>query len=403
MPTSITRRDLFLRGAALAVAGAGVVSAQVETAPPSGDLGRLDAVVADCLMRSGVPGLSLAIIRGGRVDQVRGYGIANKNTKKAVTPATVFQAASLTKPMTAYCVMRMVERGAISLDAPVIRYMASPVASNDAMASEITVRTILAHTSGLPNWENGRWPMRMRFRPGESFGYSSEAYNYLQRVVETVTAQPLADALQKEVAEPLGLRETSFVWRDEYEATAAAGYEWDGTPVRAVSHPTEASGAGSLHTTPRDFAEFMLALMASQTTPVRGANYCSVRMMLGPQVQLSPNLAWGLGWGLHLSDDGDRFWHFGDSRGYMSYATGSRTTGSGLVVFTNGRHGLRVAHKVAACVCDHQDPVFNWIYDVFYEGKLRQWPDPSHPVPPKKAVAPRRKTQSKSKSKSKKR
>lgn len=394
MSGPITRRALFLRGAALAIAGTGAAAGQ--TAPSGGvqDTGRIDAVIGDSLARSGVPGLSLAIVRDGRVEQTRAYGVANKRNGQPVTPATVFQAASLTKPLTAYYVMRLVERGVLSLDAPVSRYGSMPLVSTDAMAGEITVRTILAHTSGLPNWENGRWPMRMRFRPGERFGYSSEAYNYLQRVVELATGQPLAEALQREVIEPLGLRESSVVWRDEYNATAALGYEWDGTPVRLVSRPTEASGAGSLHTTPRDFAKFMLALMAGQTASAPGASYCTLRMMLGPQAPLAPNLAWGLGWGLHLSDDGDRFWHFGDSRGYMSYAMGSRTNGSGLVVFTNGRHGLRVAHKVAACICDNQDPIFQWIYDVFYEGKLRQWPDPSHPVPPRKTVAPGRKTQS---------
>ncbi|MFA6244503.1 MAG: hypothetical protein WC655_26405, partial [Candidatus Hydrogenedentales bacterium] len=66
--------------------------------------------------------------------------------------------------------------------------------------------------------------------------------------------------------------------------------------------------------------------------------------------------------------------------------------GSGLVVFTNGRHGLRVAHKVAACISDNQDPIFKWIYDVFYEGKLRQWPDPTQKAPSPKSVAPRRKS-----------
>ncbi len=392
MPTPLTRRELFVRGAALAAAGAVVAPAQTGSPAVPVDTNKLDAVVADCLARSGVPGLSLAIIRGGRIDCIRGYGLADKRTGRPVTPATIFQAASLTKPMTAYYAMRLVERGAIALDTPVAKYPVGLRVSNDELANEITVRTILAHTSGLPNWENGRWPMRMKSRPGERFGYSSEAYNYLQRVVEGVTAQPLAEALQREVAEPLGLRESGFVWRDEYNATAAVGYDWDGTPVRAVSRPTEASGAGSLHTTPRDFAAFMLALMAGQQGNTESPNYCSLRMMLGPQAQLSPSLAWGLGWGLHLFDDGDRFWHFGDSRGYMSYAMGSRAKGSGLVVFTNGRHGLRVAHKVAACISDNQDPIFKWIYDVFYEGKLKQWPDPTQKAPPSKSVAPRRKS-----------
>jgi hypothetical protein len=96
---------------------------------------------------------------------------------------------------------------------------------------------------------------------------------------------------------------------------------------------------------------------------------------------------------MHLLDEGDRFWHFGDSRGYMHYAAGSRTQRSGVVVFTNGRHGLRATQPIAQLVMGGQEPIFDWIYDVFYEGKLRQWPAPAPPKPAPPRGRPARRSQ----------
>jgi len=89
--------------------------------------------------------------------------------------------------------------------------------------------------------------------------------------------------------------------------------------------------------------------------------------MLSPQIRLTDHLAWGLGWGLNLSEDGDRFWHWGDSRGFMSYAVASLTQRKGVVIFTNGRNGLRIAEQVATKVMgDAESETFAWIYDGFY-------------------------------------
>ncbi|MBM3290927.1 MAG: beta-lactamase family protein, partial [Candidatus Hydrogenedentes bacterium] len=103
-------------------------------------------------------------------------------------------------------------------------------------------------------------------------------------------------------------------------------------------------------------------------------DYVTARMMLSPQVHLAGPLAWGLGWALLLRDGGDMHWHFGDSRGYMTYAALCRDTGRGAVIFANGRHGLRLCHAIAKELLDDQDTIFSWIYDIFYEGKLQPWP-----------------------------
>ena len=361
------------------------VSAFHRDAPSDSDI---DAFVNGLLPQSATPGLSLAVVRDGQVAYTQAYGCANLATGRPVTPKTVFQSASLTKPVFAYAVMKLCERGQLRLDTPLNAYAPAALVCRDVSAQRITARHALTHTSGLPNWTNGKRPMDLQFAPGESFSYSSEGYLYLQEVVERIAGLTLRDQMDQKILGPAGMRDSSMVWMPAHESVAATGYEWDCTPVELVSKPTEAGAASTLHTTAADYAMFVCTLLQQHGVDAFRLDYVSERMLLSPQVRLnSSGLAWGLGWGLHLRDEGDRFWHWGDSRGFMSYVMGSRSEQAAVVIFTNGRHGLRLCHKVAEFIMGGQDPVFRWIYDVFYEGKLREWPAP---VPAPVAVPAKR-------------
>jgi CubicO group peptidase (beta-lactamase class C family) len=330
---------------------------------------RLHHTINGLLESSGLPGLSVAIIDNGWIAAYQGFGYANRRTRQPVTEKTVFQAASLTKPTFAYLVLRLCEEGKLSLDAPLTQtYLPDLVPSISPGAERITARSVLAHMSGLPITHFPKWPEKMNFAPGERFSYSGAAYIYLQRVVEKVLGMPLLNAMDDYVLRPLGLADSAYVWRSEYETEAAVAYDFDNTPIREVdrSRPEQANAAGSLHTTPKDYAKFLVELLFRKEGAL-SLDYTLKRMMLSPQVRLTDRLAWGLGWGLRLSEDGDRFWHWGDSRGYMSYAVGSPALRRGVVILTNGRNGLRVAEQVAAKVMgDAESETFAWIYDGFY-------------------------------------
>lgn len=345
---------------------------QTKQAPSA--LSSIEQRIDELLAVSTVPGLSLAVIEDGEVAWRYASGVANIETGRKMSEHAIFQAASLTKPVFAYVVLKLCELGRFSLDTPLKAYAPDVIVSADPRADRMTARMALAHTTGLPNWANGKWPLELDAEPGARFGYSGEAYVYLQKAVEQAESRPLVDIMQDMIGAPFGLNETSFVWRDSFDETAALGYEWDNAPVKLSSRPTEASGAASMHTTASDYARFVIAVLNAEPTGAHRLSYLSSRMMLSPQVGLTSSLAWGLGWGLHLDEAGDRFWHFGDSRGYMSYVIASRKERRGLVVFTNGRHGLRLAHRVADLILPSQSQVFSWIYDVFYEGELPDWP-----------------------------
>lgn len=372
MPHDVSRRQVLGGAVAGIVAAAG--SGENPFAPKDPVL-RVDTLMPKLRAQSRVPGVSIAVIKDHAIAFEKAYGLANVEGKTPMTPATIFQAASLTKPVFAYVVMKLIESGQIGLDTPLVEYIAHARISRDPRAHTITPRMVLAHMSGLPNWASDKRPMRVDFDPGAHFGYSGEAFNVLQEAVEKQTGRSLNALLTEMIAQPFGLNESVFVWMDAFESIAARGYEWDESPVESRSKPTEAMAASSLHTTARDYAKFMIASIANAGQNSNCLDYATMRMMLSPQIKLAGPLAWGLGWALHLANDGDTHWHFGDSRGYMSYAALQRSSGNGVVIFTNGRHGLRLCHAIARELLPSTDTIFQWIYDVFYEGELKQWPE----------------------------
>lgn len=344
-------------------------SREVSSASVHFDISRVQHVIEQLLERTGLPGLSIAVINDGRLAWAQGFGYANERTRQPVTEDTIFQAASLTKPTFAYVMLKLCDEDRLNLDVPLMRkYLPDPAPSTDPGAERITARMVLAHMSGLPFTHFPKWPLKMDFEPGEKFGYSGAAYIYLQQVVEQLLGKPLVTIMNEYVIGPLALTDSAYVWRPNYQVDAAIAYDYDNTPIKEAerSRPENACAAASLHSTPKDFARFLIELLFRKNGVLR-LDYTLKRMMLSPQVRLTNNLAWGLGWGLRLAEDGDRFWHWGDSRGYVSYAAGSLSARRGVVIFTNGRHGLRVAEQVAAKVMGPEEmETFAWIYDGFY-------------------------------------
>lgn len=403
MPKHLSRRQaLKFSAASLAALGSAQHVAQAEdavfaasqgasTADGRMETGRIHQEINQLLQSSGLPGLSIALIEDGHLSDCTGFGYANRRTKQPVTDATIFQAASLTKPTFAYVVLRLCEEGRLNLDAPLMgEYLPDLAPSTGPGADRITARMVLAHMSGLPITHFPKWPETMDFAPGERFGYSGAAYIYLQLVVERILCMPLVKIMDEYLIRPLGLTDSAYLWRPNYESDAAIAHDFDNTPIREAerSRPERASSAASLHTTPKDYARFLIELLFRRNGQLP-LSYALKRMMLSPQVRLTDNFAWGLGWGLRLSDAGDRFWHWGDSRGYMCYAVGSLSLRRGVIVFTNGRNGLRAAEQVAAMVMGQgESETFSWIYQGFYaknEAPIPPLPTDGGSPPPARA------------------
>ncbi len=151
-----------------------------------------------------------ALIRERRLVWSRGYGLRAAGSDEPVTPDTVFEAASMSKPVMAVLAMQLVDQGRLALDQPVVAYGPELLLPDQPEKQRVTARMLLAHTSGYPNWHPGgeelQGPLPLLFRPGARFGYSGEGSFYLQRRIEWISGLPLDRLAQQRLFGPLGLQ-----------------------------------------------------------------------------------------------------------------------------------------------------------------------------------------------------
>jgi CubicO group peptidase (beta-lactamase class C family) len=297
---------------------------------------------------SGIVGMSVATVAEGQVQETRHFGVRNAETGVPVDDRTVFEAASLSKPVVAYMTLRLVDRGEFDLDVPLWDHFEYDRLIDDPLAREITPRMVLTHTSGLPNW--GGTPLVRNFEPGEGWGYSGEGYVFLARALEVKTGERLEELVRREVFEPLGMEQSSFVWQEAYDSDSATGHDLIGDPVEK-RRPESENAAASLHTTAREYALFLAAVLEG-----RGLSPEIFEEMLqaGGQVEgwgpdeAAEHLQWGLGWGLQPGDAGTSIWHWGDNGVFRCFVIGSPATREGVVYFTNSQVGLGILEDFLA-------------------------------------------------------
>ena len=299
-----------------------------------------------------VPGVAVAVLHGGSLVATADFGVRRAGESSAVGRDTVFQVASLSKPVVAYGALALAKQGRLDLDRPLSDYLDEPYV-DDPRLSEITARRVLSHSSGFPNWRPGRWtdnpqPLRILFDPGSDFRYSGEGYVYLQRVLEKITGRPLDSILRAEVLEPLGMNSSSFVWQERFESLFAAPHDGDGSPLEK-SKPKHALAAGTLHTTARDYARLLRALVRPdpEAMPLGPEDVAAMLTQTSTVPErFGASLAWSLGWGLEKAPEETFFWQWGDDGPFKAFAAGSVASGDAVVVLTNGDWGLDVARRV---------------------------------------------------------
>src|SRR4030095_1153264 len=132
-------------------------------------------------------------IRDGKIIWNHAFGVKNASTREPVDDNTVFEAASLSKPVMAYAALKLVDAGKLDLDKPLAQYLEKPYLEGDDRLNLITARRVLTHTTGFPNWRQQGQPLKIVFPPGERFSYSGEGFVYLQKVIERLTGQAFDD------------------------------------------------------------------------------------------------------------------------------------------------------------------------------------------------------------------
>jgi CubicO group peptidase (beta-lactamase class C family) len=314
-----------------------------------------------------VPGVAAASIRDGRLDRTLCCGVRSAQSAGTVDENTVFEAASLTKPVFAHMVLQLVDQGYLSLDAPLADYLPNYV-PNDDRASTITPRQVLGHSTGLPNWRNAEWPLKTHFPPGDRFSYSGEGFLYLQKAVEAVTGKPAHLLLEQLVLEPFAMTQSGLIWDFRFDANRAYPHDDFGKPALSYK-PGEANAAWSLQTTASDFARFLLAVLDGSRLKPESAElwlrpHVDIRhkgsQCLGPSDgDVATGVAWGLGWGLEPAEG--TFFHWGDNGAYKAFTIGSIRDRDALVIFANGASGLAIMPELLAHFMPGDRPSLAWL------------------------------------------
>ncbi|WP_422927353.1 serine hydrolase domain-containing protein [Singulisphaera sp. PoT] len=338
-------------------------------------IARLEEGLPQLMREAKVPGLAIALIRDGQVAWHHGFGVKNSQTREPVDDATVFEAASLSKPVFAYAVLKLVDEGKFDLDRPLNRYLPGKYdVGDDARLGQITARRVLSHTSGFPNWRSDDG-LKIHFTPGERFSYSGEGFVYLARVIEHVTGKTFDDFMKRSVFDPLGMTSSSYIWRPEYDRTKASGHDAKGNPIGQNKPPADelesSNAASSLQTTAQDYGRFVAAILKG--TDLKPETH---KLMLTPQAQVRegghisidrpaarpvPGVSWGLGWGLQTITDGQAFWHWGDNGDFKAFVIASEGPKLGVVYFANSANGLKIARDIVAEAVGGAQPGLDWL------------------------------------------
>jgi CubicO group peptidase (beta-lactamase class C family) len=328
--------------------------------------------IAERMAHHKVPGVSVVVIRGGEIEWARGFGVVDAGGSRPVTEDTLFQAASISKPLTGATVLTMVQAGELSLDEDVNDKLTSWQLPVNELTREkpVTLRGILSHSAGLtvhgfPGYaagvdvptvvqvldgEGNTDPVRVDQMPGTGSRYSGGGYTVAQQLMVDVSGKPFPELLRDAVLGPAGMTKSTFEQPlpEHLHSTAAAAHDGEGTPVPGGWHTYPEMAAAGLWTTPTDLAQFLIEIRQAHT----GA---SDRIL--SQDMAEAMLAGHLGMGSSAEGSDLRFGHGGANKGFRCEARMYVNSGDGVVVMTNATKGhLLVGEIIRAVAAEYSWP-----------------------------------------------
>lgn len=391
---AVVRRSPGVVGAIVAALGPGLLGAQPGVAVEQ-RIARIENALLPPVLRQGeapattklpdrmaalrVPGVSVAVLRDGKIEWARGFGVARIDGP-AVTPETLFQAASISKPVAALAALQLAEAGKLQLEADVNQYLTRWKLPGNALTEKgaVTLRQLLSHTAGLtvhgfPGYAsdavlpssvqvlNGERPantaaIRVDKPPGTEWRYSGGGFVVTQVLLEDVTGEPFAKSMQDLVLRPLGMTRSTYEQPlpQSRLAEAAMAYHADGDAVRGGPHVYPEMAAAGLWTTPSDLLRYAMGVqqaLAGNSQAVLSAGM--TREMLTPGMN-----RWGLGVQTGGGPERRYFTHGGSNAGFRCLLV-AYEAGDGAAIMTNGDRGGELAAEILRTIAhEYQWPDF---------------------------------------------
>jgi CubicO group peptidase (beta-lactamase class C family) len=261
-----------------------------------------------------VKAVSIAVVTNNHLKYARAIGVKTDDP---------FQAASISKALSAYAALMLVEEGRLQLDTPLSSYLKERYFGDGSDGNAITLRMILSHTSGLSNDATEK-DRRLYCKLGEAFHYSGAGFAYLTKVMESITGLPLDEYMERSLLLPLGMTHSKCsILRPNGEKAVSAAY--------------------SLVTTPSDLAQLFLELLNP-----RMVSRNLVEQMLSDSVKINEHYSWGLGVGIQHGNGDTAIWHWGNNENYCrSLAVFFPKSCTGVVIMTEGRDGDKIYKDIA--------------------------------------------------------
>lgn len=343
----------------------------------------IDRKVSQLMNAAHVTGLGLAIIDGGQVVYLKAHGVRDRKGGQPLTEHSSMYGASFAKAVFATVVMQLVQEGVLDLDQPIERTLGKPLSEfpdyrdlrGDERARTFTLRMLLSHTAGLPNWRAvmpGR-KLAIQFEPGSRYAYSGEGITIAQLVVETVTKRSATALMQERIFGPLEMDRTAMVWKSAFATDLAVGHDEQEKPLghRKWMKP---GAAGSMDTCLADYAKFITALMQGRLMKPE-----SFAEMTRPQIEIfsrtqfptlstertdenrAVGLAYGLGWGiLQRTSHGPAIFKEGHDDGWEHYSICYPRSKSAVIVMTNTSNGESIFKPLLELVTGDSSLPWRW-------------------------------------------
>lgn len=310
-----------------------------------GETNRLvESDVAQILKDKRIQSISFAFLRNGMLTYADAFGDAQQGVPATV--ATLYNIASLAKPISAEVAMQLVARGKISLDEKMSTYWTDPDIARDPRRNLLTPRLALSHRTGFPNWRTKT--LSFDRSPGASFSYSGEGFEYLARFIQAKTKHPIDYWAEQLVLAPLGMRQTSYVGQAWFNGRIAFPHDAEGKQLKPQIRK-KPMASDDVFSTPTDYAIFISSLMKNRNLSPdlakervgiqtdRKADLCK-RI---PKDDCPSEAGMALGWESFLINGHRYLMHSGSDDGTFTFSYFSADTKSGAVIFTNSSNGSK--------------------------------------------------------------
>ena len=312
------------------------------------------------LTENNVPGVSVGIIEEGKIKYVKAFGEIQKGVPAEVN--SIFNIASMTKPVVAMLTLKLVEEGKWKLDEPLFHYWVDPDVKDEPYHKILTTRHVLHHQTGFTNWRSGHPTKKLTFdfEPGTQYHYSGEGFEYLRRALENKFKEPMEKLLDSLIFKPIGMKNTQY-WNENIDTLRLARcHDANGNDYN-FTYKTRVLAAGNLLSTAEDYCKFLIYVMNGA-----GLSQDLYDDILNPKTTGNEHAPRGLGWEIikDLPNGEYAFEHGGVNPGMWSLSFILPKSQRGIVVLTNGDSGALLYSKIVKEVFDEGETIINYIMGV---------------------------------------